>query len=262
MLTIETVLTAQEVRNDHALRHSAVVVIDVLRATTTMCQALHNGAHRIIPVAALTAAQEIASGQNDVERASYLLCGERGGIKPEGFNLGNSPLEYTKERIRHKTLVMTTTNGTLALERSRHAGLQLAVGFVNIRATVEYLFHYLRTPKLQTTPIHRILLVCAGTEGKPSLEDTLCAGAFVDALLVEEPSCKPDEVSFTAFKEYASFESEAALFHALYQSPHALYLTSLGFASDIAVAAGRDTLPVVPRVYHDEEFSYLRSVMR
>jgi 2-phosphosulfolactate phosphatase len=260
MLTIETVLTAQEVRNDHVLRHSIVLVIDVLRATTTMCQALHNGAYRIIPVAALEAARELALGRDSAESAAYLLCGERGGLKPDGFDLGNSPLEYTKERVRHKTLIMTTTNGTLALERSRHAALQLVGGFVNIRATVEYLFRYLRTPKLQTTTIHRVLIVCAGTEGAPSLEDTLSAGAFVDALLAEEPSCSPDTTSFAAFKEYASFQSEAALHHALHQTPHALYLASLGFADDIAIAAKRDSMPLAAQIYHDEEFMYVAKV--
>lgn len=258
MFVLETLLTAQDVRNDHALRHSVVIVIDVFRATTTMCHALQNGAYRIIPVTDLEVAQDIAAElKKENSSAQILLCGERGGIKPHGFDLGNSPLEYTSETVRHKTLVITTTNGTQALERSRHAALQLIGGFVNIRATVEYLLAVLRNPKLLPTPIHRILLVCAGTEGISSLEDTLCAGAFTDALLAEEPSLQLDEISFFAFKQYAAFDSEAALHHALHSTPHALTLTSLGFVSDIAVAADRDSISLAARIYHDEEFSYV-----
>jgi 2-phosphosulfolactate phosphatase len=261
MLTIETVLTAQEVRNDHALRHSLVLVIDVLRATTTMATALQNGAHRIIPIGNLDAARELVWGISHDERKATLLCGERGGIKPDGFDLGNSPLEYTREKVHPKTLILTTTNGTQALERSRHAALQLCVSFVNLRAVVDYALQYIRTPKLHSTPLQRILIVCAGTEGAPSLEDTLCAGACIDALLADEPSLRPDETSFSAFKQYASFSSEAALRHALHQTPHALYLTSLGFAADIAVAAERDSVRVVPRVFHDEEFDVVRAAL-
>jgi 2-phosphosulfolactate phosphatase len=260
MLTIETVLTAQEARNDHALRHSLVLVIDVLRATTTMATALHNGAHRIIPVGNLEAAISLAREiPTDTERKATLLCGERGGIKPSGFDLGNSPREYTREKIQHKTLILTTTNGTQALERTRHAALQLGVGFVNMRAVIEYALHYIRIPKLHSTPIHRLLIVCAGTEGVPSLEDTLCAGACIDALLAEDPSFQPDAPSFSAFKQYASLESEAALRHALDQTPHAQYLTTLGFAPDIAIAAERDSVRVVPRVYHDEEYDVVKA---
>jgi 2-phosphosulfolactate phosphatase len=262
MFTIETVLTAQEARNDHALRHSLVLVIDVLRATTTMAYALQHGAHRIIPIGNVDAARELAREIiHDTERKSTLLCGERGGVKPEGFDLGNSPREYTREKMQHKTLVFTTTNGTQALERTRHAALQLCVGFVNIRAVIDYTLQYMRTPKLHSTPLHRILIVCAGTEGVPSLEDTLCAGACIDALLADDPSFRPDENSFSAFKTYASFESEIALRHALHQTPHALYLTSLGFAADISIAAERDSVPVVPRVYHDEEYAVVRSAL-
>ncbi len=261
MLTIETVRTAQEARNDHALRHSIAIVIDVLRATTSISTALHNGARRIIPVAELEAAQELATqlrASISPEEARYvLLCGERHGIKPTGFDLGNSPLEYTASAVQHKTLVMTTTNGTQALERTRHAALQLAVGFTNLRANIEYLLHYLHTPKLHTTRISSIRLVCAGTEGAPSEEDTLCAGAFIDALLAEEPALQPDEYSFTAFKTYASLSDEAALHDALRTTPHALYLASLGFGRDVEAALQRDTTPSVARVYHDEDFSII-----
>jgi 2-phosphosulfolactate phosphatase len=261
MLTIETFRTAQEARNDHTLRHSVAIVIDVLRATTSISTALHNGARRIIPVAALTSAQELASqlraGVSQEEARYVLLCGERQGIKPTGFDLGNSPLEYTTTAVQHKTLILTTTNGTQALERTRHAALQLAVGFTNLRASVEYLLHYLHTPKLQPTRISSIRLVCAGTEGALSEEDTLCAGAFIDALLAEEPALQPDEHSFTAFKNYASLSDDSALHNALRTTPHALYLASLGFGRDVEAALQRDSTPAVARVYHEEDYSIL-----
>ena len=135
------------------LRETACVVFDVLRATSTFATALHNGAKEIIPVCEISEALEIRKSRPEV-----LLGGERDGVKISAdgidFDLGNSPREYTREKVRDKTIVSTTTNGTRALHACAGAKTVLAASFLNLGATAEFL----RWKKFAA-----ILLVCAGT---------------------------------------------------------------------------------------------------
>jgi 2-phosphosulfolactate phosphatase len=156
------------------------VVIDVLRATTTMVHALAAGCDAIIPCGEIDEARKIAS---TLPEGAALLAGERQGLPIEGFDLGNSPGDCTPEVCSGKTLVMTTTNGTKAILASLEADRVLIAAFVNRKATVEAL-------KAAGRPIH---LVCAGTDGQISLEDTLFAGALaqeIDAWAWEEVEAK------------------------------------------------------------------------
>src|SRR5207248_508469 len=145
------------------------VVIDVLRATTTIVHALAAGCTAVRPCAEVEEARELA-GEMRVGRA--LLGGERGGLPLPGFDLGNSPQEYTAKLCHGNTLVLTTSNGTRALLRAIEAERVLVAGFVNYSAVCEQLRHDPR-------PIH---IVCAGTEGEVALEDALLAGALVNYL--------------------------------------------------------------------------------
>jgi 2-phosphosulfolactate phosphatase len=152
-----------------ALRGGVAVVLDVLRATTTMVHALAAGCVAIYPVQEVDEARKMASS---LQPRKVLLGGERLGLKIDGFDLGNSPTEYRPDCCRDATLVMTTTNGTRALLRANAAERVLVAGFVNFSATCAELAN-------ETLPIH---LVCAGTQGEVTLDDTLLAGAFVEAL--------------------------------------------------------------------------------
>jgi 2-phosphosulfolactate phosphatase len=147
-----------------ALEGGVAVVIDVLRATTTMIHALAAGCDAIIPCGEIDEARRVAQS---FPPGTVLLAGERQGLPIEGFDLGNSPGDCTPANCSGRTMVMTTTNGTRAILASLEAERVLVAAFVNRGATVEAL-------KMDGRPIH---LVCAGTDGQISLEDSMFAGA-------------------------------------------------------------------------------------
>jgi 2-phosphosulfolactate phosphatase len=158
-----------------AVKGCAAVVIDVLRATSTIVTALGNGAARIVPAATPDEARDHAA---KLPAGSFLLGGERGGVKIDGFDLGNSPREYSTERVRGKTIVFTTTNGTEALRACTSGGAaSVWIGsLLNIEPIVDALLEISED----------IVLVCAGTEGVQGIDDAYAAGALVEALLDAE----------------------------------------------------------------------------
>jgi len=158
------------------LRATTCVVFDVLRATSTIITALHNGAKAVIPVAEISEALTLRQKQPDI-----LLGGERDGVRLRAaqtggvdFDLGNSPREYAPEKVRGKTIVSTTTNGTRALRASAGAQVALAASFLNLTVTSKFI------QKLQPT---EIVLVCAGTRENVATEDVLAAGALAEMLI-------------------------------------------------------------------------------
>ncbi|AMV37711.1 2-phosphosulfolactate phosphatase [Planctomyces sp. SH-PL62] len=163
-----------------ALRGGVAVVIDVLRASTTIVHALTHGCAMVIPCAEIDEARRVAAG---LPAGTALLGGERHGEPIAGFDLGNSPGDYTTDVCRGKTLVMTTTNGTRALLASLEAETVLVGAFVNFASTVQRLIH-------EERPVH---LVCAGTEGRVSYEDALLAGAFASRFADLEHDLGNDE---------------------------------------------------------------------
>jgi len=145
------------------LAGQTVVVIDVLRATSTIAYALAAGAREVIPCARMDEAFRLKEELGD----AAVLGGERGGVKVEGFDIGNSPCECTPEIVGGKTVVFTTTNGTKAMEHCRQAGRIFLGAFVNRQALLA------AVPREE--PIH---LVCAGTQGEITREDVLLAGCL------------------------------------------------------------------------------------
>ena len=175
--TLEVLLSPAEFASIRSrdLSQTACVVFDVLRATTTMVSALANGAAAIIPVEEISEALDLRR-----QRPEVLLAGEREGVRIRkhltggvDFDLGNSPREYTAEKVQGKTIVMTTTNGTRALRACAGAKAVLISSFLNLRATYLWL--------LEQRPAH-LILVCSGTFNEPALEDTLAAGAVCERI--------------------------------------------------------------------------------
>ena len=144
------------------------IVIDVIRATSTLVEALANGARAIIPTVSTEEAGRLASS---LGRDDTLLCGERRGLKVEGFDLGNSPGEFTAEVVEGKQLVMTTTNGTRAFAAVEGADRVLAASFMNLSAVAEAL-----------DGVTSLVIACAGRENRFSLDDALCAGMLIRSL--------------------------------------------------------------------------------
>src|SRR3984957_10185832 len=142
-----------------------VVVIDVLRATSSMCTALHYGVEKILPVASVVEARNFQS-------RGFLVAAERQAHRVEGFDLGNSPFEYMQPKLKGKIIVFTTTNGTQAIRVARDA-YKIAIGsFLNLTALCQWL----------AVQRKNIILLCAGWKDFFNLEDTLCAGAIASKL--------------------------------------------------------------------------------
>ncbi len=148
------------------LAHGTVVILDVLRASTTIIYALQAGAKAVIPCREIDQARSIA-GQ--YARGEVVLGGERNGLPIDQFDLGNSPDEYTPAMVKDKTIIFTSTNGTHALLHARYAKAILIGAFVNAAAIIQKL--------LGQKHIH---LLCAGTDGQLSEDDILLAGMLVE----------------------------------------------------------------------------------
>lgn len=153
-----------------SFNYDAAVVLDVLRATTTITTALKNGCRGIIPAAGVEEAKELA-----LKDPGLLLCGERAAVKLPGFHLGNSPLEYKAETVKNKKAALTTTNGTKTIKMAAEkAGTVLIGCLLNARAAAGRLKDFSGD----------ILLACAGTKNSFSLEDTLAAGMIIKEFLL------------------------------------------------------------------------------
>ena len=149
-----------------SLTGRVAAVIDVLRATSTIVETLANGARSVYPTATMDEAVRIAQ---NLGRKEVLLCGERGSKRIEGFDLGNSPLEFTRDVVEDKMVVMTTTNGTPALVAGSTADKCVVAAFLNLDAVATVLAQ-------EDKPI---VILCSGREGRFSLDDALCAGVLV-----------------------------------------------------------------------------------
>jgi 2-phosphosulfolactate phosphatase len=233
-----------------SLRGGVAVVVDVLRATTVMVYALASGCQAIIPCAEIEDAKRVAS---TFPTGAAILGGERGGIPIEGFDLGNSPADYTPEVCRGKTLVMTTTNGTRAILASLEAERVLVAGFVNDLATA-------RSLAGDPRPKH---IVCSGTEGFISLEDATLAGALCSRLAGTHDLGSNDSAHLVARYwvdvEYRCFEKqEVTLSDYLSRGRGGHNVRRLGLEPDIEDAAQVDQFRLLAEV----ERSPLRIVAR
>ncbi|MDG4552838.1 MAG: 2-phosphosulfolactate phosphatase family protein [Candidatus Competibacter sp.] len=212
---------------------ACAIVIDVLRATTTMATALESGAEAIQVFDDL---DELFQTSKRWPTERRLLAGERGGEKLEDFDLGNSPSECLPERVGGKRLFMSTTNGTRALERVRQVPILLTAALTNRAAVVRYL--------LREQP-HTVWIVAAGWRGGFSLEDTICAGAIACALSVERDSdCAGDDESIAAMALFERWQTR--LPQLLRYAHHGRGLAALGCEQDLDYCARLDSVDVVP----------------
>ncbi|KPJ79889.1 MAG: hypothetical protein AMS19_10210 [Gemmatimonas sp. SG8_23] len=167
-MRLETYFTVQEVEPAD-LDEATVVVIDVVRATTTIIEALANGARAIFPTESTEEAVKLASS---LGREDALLCGERRGAKIDGFDLGNSPREFSGDVVEGRKLVMSTTNGTRALRVAEEGGRVVLCAFTNLGAVARHV-----------ADDEHVVILCAGQEARFSLDDALCAGHLILRLL-------------------------------------------------------------------------------
>ncbi len=203
------------------------VVIDILRATTTIVEMLTHGASCVVPVASVDGARIIAQDHPDA-----LLCGERSGTPPEGFHCGNSPLEYSPERVGGKACVISTTNGTRALHLCDHAHRVLIGSITNIQSLCVIL----------AEDACDVVLVCSGTDGQVSLEDCIGAGLIIEQLGYSAT----DNAALLMHAARGAIERFGGVRYAIESSFHAKRLIELGFGDDVAYSSQLDTRSVVP----------------
>jgi len=166
-MLIETILTPALFHlHSKDIENKQVVVIDILRATTTMVVAYENGANNVVPV------EHLEDALSYRERG-YLIAGERNGVKVDGFDMGNSPQEFTKDIVEGQNIVLSTTNGTKAINACSAAKFRYVSSFRNIDAMAKTIIEN----NLD------VLLFCAGWKDKFNLEDTVFAGALAQQLL-------------------------------------------------------------------------------
>jgi 2-phosphosulfolactate phosphatase len=214
------------------LTDKSVVAIDVLRCSTSICAALQAGAREVIPVPGPGEAGDLWA---KLGREQAVLAGEREGVRIENFQLGNSPAEFTADRVGGKTVVITTTNGTQVYNKTKGSKLVVTGALVNVRAVSELIAREGRD----------LVVVCSGHEGGFSIEDTLCGGMILDLLAsVHNVSLTLNDAGSLALLLYRS--NKESLDQAIGQGEHGRYLSSIGFADDVATASTVDSMPVVP----------------
>jgi 2-phosphosulfolactate phosphatase len=220
-----------------------VFVIDILRATTTMCAALHGGARAIVPVASAEEALRLAQtlGSDDVR-----LAGERHCAPIPGFHLGNSPLEMSETTVKGKTLVMTTTNGTRALLACQGAAAVYPACAGNLSLAAEKARETVESGQ-------RPLILCAGREGAFSLDDAYAAGRLVAAALGDARARRGLNDAALAALDLVRRYGEGWE-RPLRRSRAGRELVRLGYGDDIAAAARMDAYPVLPQ-FHDRRLT-------
>lgn len=235
-----------------ALAGQTVVVIDVLRATSVITTALANGAARVIPCVEVDEARQVAGRWL---KGETITGGERHGLPIEGFDLGNSPQDYTPERVGRKTLVFTTTNGTRAMQHCHQAGRVLIGSFLNLRALVAEL-----------TEAENVHLLCAGTKGEITREDVLLTGAITWGLTLPDSPAMAGEWYRCQLNDQARLARDAWqvarppaelpfveaepiwLWKALTATQGGRNLKAIGLDRDVTACAALDRFDVVPKL--------------
>lgn len=218
------------------------VVVDVLRATSTIVESLANGARSVFPVASIEAAVRLAQNMG---REEVLLCGERRGLPIDGFDLGNSPREFTRERVEGRSLIMTTTNGTPALLATASAQETLIASFLNLGAVVARLAE-------SDAPV---TVIASGRERKFSLDDAVAAGAIVRGLIAARPIPDTDVLPDTAQAAVLLAEARLGDLRSLFDgTASGRQLIEAGLGEDLDFCAQLDRHDVVPR-FHDGQIT-------
>lgn len=229
---------------DEDLRERTVVIIDVLRASSTITTALQNGARDVVAVADMAEASRIASY---MDPSTFLLGGERHADKIEGYHLGNSPLEYTREVVEGRTVLFSTTNGTNAITRTAAAKTLVVGCFLNARRVAGF---------VEERGLD-VLLVCAGSHDRVALEDVLCAGLLLDLLWEGTPPGHASDTARIAFSQY--HHNRDALDAAILQTTHAQRLQAKGYGADIDYCLQIDAVPALP-LYRENRLILLGDV--
>lgn len=221
-----------------ALDGRVVAVIDVLRATTTIAAALTAGARTVIP---FLETEDAVRTAKLYERGEVTLAGERHMLAIPGFDLGNSPLEFTPQSVGRQTVLLTTTNGTRALLASDDAKAVFAASYANFSVTLARL-------QLAVDAGQSVAVVCASREGQPALEDSACAGRFVQRLRAANGTLQVNDAAQMC--ELLASKYDDDLMRLFMDAEHGRALHTAGFEADMQACATLDLFPVLAE-YHE-----------
>ena len=232
-------------RTTHAsekdFRGKVCVVIDTLRAVSVMVTALKNGCEQIIPVADVEQAMELKTSMG---AGRTILGGERNAQKLGGFDLGNSPREYTEGAVYGKTLVLTTTNGTQAILKARDAATMYMGCLLNATTVA----------RAALAEKKDVVLLCAGTNGRFSIDDCITAGYIISRMnkYKGRQTIKLDDLGFVCYELYDRHRNDIA--QCVTNASHYTLLKDLGLQEDIDYCLSLDSIDVLPR-YEDERIT-------
>lgn len=239
MAKIDLLLKKEEM-NHKVLENKVAVIFDILLATSTITSLFHQGAKEIIPV---SDGEEALKAVNQQVDQNYILTGEYLGSKLEGF-LRPSPI-YLKNEVNGKRVIFSSTNGTVALQKSKAALASYAASLLNEKIVAQHL--------VMTYPNIPIILVCSGSSGEFSLEDFFGAGSFINALLSESDRKRIDwemsDSALTALHFYVANRSKAE--HLLKKARIGTNLINNGFEEEITYILQKNKCPVIPRLEND-----------
>lgn len=242
-MRVDVFFTPQEV-TPADVTNRVVAVVDVLRASTSIAIALDNGARAVIPLAS---SEDVISRSKSLERSEVRLAGERKSQQIPGFDVGNSPRDFTRDVVEGKTILMTTTNGTNAVLAVQGARDVVIASYVNFSAVLSMLRAALRGGT-------DVTILCAGQEKRFALEDAACAGLYVQHITAKQTKAQINDAAQAAMLIDKKFGSN--LKRLLRMSAHGAALVEAGFGDDIPLCAAVDAHPVVP-IYQDRQITKL-----
>ncbi|MCY6960139.1 2-phosphosulfolactate phosphatase family protein [Clostridium brassicae] len=226
-MNIDIIISSEDIKEEK-IKGKTIVIIDMLRATSVIVTALYNGCKEVIPVIDIEEARDVVKN----EREKYVLGGERKALKIEGFDFSNSPLEYLDGSAKGKILVMTTSNGTKAINRSISAERMLIGAMINASSVA----------KKVVEVGNDVVIINSGTNGEFSIDDFLCSGYIIECIL-KEIKVDMSDIAITANYMYKQNED---LITFIKNAKHYNILLELGLQKDLEYCCRKDIINIVP----------------
>jgi len=233
-MKVDIIISADDI-TEGKIENKIAVVIDMFRATSVIVTALSNGCREVIPYLTIEETLEYAKTLN---REDYILGGERRAVKIDGFDLSNSPLEYTESVIKNKTVLMTTTNGTRTLTKSTSAKKILIAAMINAKAVAKELINLNED----------VVIINAGTNGNFSMDDYICSGYIINEMLKADKNLELTDISKTANIIY---EGNTDIISYVKEATHYSVMKSLELDEDIEYCIKKSITDIVPE-YKDK----------
>ena len=234
-MKVDIIISADHI-TESKIENKIAVVIDMFRATSVIVTALSNGCKEVIPYLTI---EETLEHVKKLNREDYILGGERSAVKIDGFDLSNSPLEYTEAVIKNKIVLMTTTNGTRTLTKSTSAKRILIAAMINAKAVAKELLNINED----------VVIINAGTNGNFSMDDYICGGYIINEMLKDDENLELTDIAKTANMIY---EKNTDIISYVKKATHYSVMKSLKLDDDIEYCIKKSIIEIVPE-YKDKK---------